>query len=1185
MVHKVHYSISILIAPTCKVLQLQHQNPVVVVINTVNLEQKPLFLTHTALSNKSERSTIGLMKIKTILLPLIISICLINTAYADYSCNILTSPDASSICNERVEFSKKINSPIDKSEFGLISSLLGYDQSNKLKEVVKSGDYLNASKLFNDHKDEYFLKKPAFGGKVRFYEHYNLFFKIAHNLNANYQIESDELEKLLIILSSKLKKSTITKVEGLNSLNRIVEFKERLKLDYRSHQILSEFKEPVFDDIENLISKTRELLKKYKKSITIPFFSSDSDDVSSSSSSIGWSKFVGYVFFGMIIFVVIWLSSNNKSSPPPPAPKDDKERQSLLSLWKKRVKRIKRANSILANYLSNETGYFSNYQSNYWLGQHKKLFNEIQGQSYGRIGLDSADINVIKKFIKNYKKIPNLRKEFNISFVESELKTYSDFFNNIEDGENFVELDEQQRKAVVTDEDNNLIIAGAGSGKTTTIVGKVNYILDKYKVNPKEVLLISYTKASSNDLGKRIGVKNIDVKTFHKFGLDVLADIEGRKSSIFDSVNKFTPLLTKIFKTLLKDSNYIKQVNTFTTEYLQQPKSQFDFESRGQYYQYLRDQNFKTFQVIETISKITGLRTIKREVVKSVEECKIANFLLFNGVEYKYEEPYEYDTANMRHTQYKPDFSIFQDGKRIYLEHFGINKNKQVPPFFAKDGETHEQATTRYIKDMKWKIGLHKANSTQLVETYSYEMWRNNDIFYDNLKERLIAAGIKLKPKTPKEIWEIINKYYQNEEKEIIKLFGTFITLMKSNQYSITTVRKKAGKIADGFLRKRNLLFLDIINPIYDKYEEHLIKKKVIDFSDMINKATDYIAKGKYKRKISYVIIDEFQDISIGRYNLVKALKTSNSGCKLFCVGDDWQSIYRFSGSDIALFKNFSDYFGVTEKLKIETTYRFHNPLIDLSSRFIQQNPNQAKKDLRSADSSMRTNYHIRYSGNDDTDTLIDIFSELIGTYEDIAEKKITILARHNRDFEKRVKNENNLLSINTKDNTIYYQIQTEEGEKKEVKANFQSIHSSKGLEADIIIIINCNSGRLGLPNQMADDHSLNLLLSEADQYENGEERRLFYVAMTRAKEVLYFVTDRYNKSKFILEIESDDKQVSGIKCPVCKDGDILPKTRGEARRTGDRYVFYGCSNYEYGCKHKYSVYESQTALWVEDDY
>ncbi|MEM5948941.1 UvrD-helicase domain-containing protein [Spirochaetia bacterium 38H-sp] len=199
---------------------------------------------------------------------------------------------------------------------------------------------------------------------------------------------------------------------------------------------------------------------------------------------------------------------------------------------------------------------------------------------------------------------------------------------------------------------------------------------------------------------------------------------------------------------------------------------------------------------------------------------------------------------------------------------------------------------------------------------------------------------------------------------------------MKSNNYTIDDLLIRNDDTEDSFHRQRNELFIEIIQPIYERYENHLKEIRPIpeiDFSDLINKATTYITNGQYNKEFKYVIIDEFQDISIDRYKLVKAIKENNPACKLFCVGDDWQSICRFSGSDIALFKEFEEYFGFTVKSKIETTYRFHNPLLNLSSEFIQKNPNQAKKELRGTSNSKSTTYQIKYSisdNQDDTNTL-----------------------------------------------------------------------------------------------------------------------------------------------------------------------------------------------------------------------
>jgi len=231
--------------------------------------------------------------------------CLITpTVSANYSCNIFNAQDAFSMCNERIKFSKKINLPSDKSEFGIF-----YDQSDKLKELVESGEYLNASKVFNDYKDEYFLKKSFFGGKVPFEQDYKLLSKVASNLNENYQTEVNELENTLTHLNRKLHNSDITKSEGRDILQKVIGFKEQLIVDYRSHQILRfrKFKEPIFADIEHLITQTSKALRNYSKRIKIPFIndSSNSDSSISSSTQLTWVKFFAYVFLVLLYWVCL----------------------------------------------------------------------------------------------------------------------------------------------------------------------------------------------------------------------------------------------------------------------------------------------------------------------------------------------------------------------------------------------------------------------------------------------------------------------------------------------------------------------------------------------------------------------------------------------------------------------------------------------------------------------------------------------------------------------------------------------------------------------------------------------------------------------------------------------------------------------------------------------------------------
>ena len=816
------------------------------------------------------------------------------------------------------------------------------------------------------------------------------------------------------------------------------------------------------------------------------------------------------------------------------------------------ISNIKNANSIHKTNLDFKNGYFNNYKMKIWKENFKSIYNSIKDKDYNTIGLGTSDVNSIDIFLKTYTNISKERDNRNNAFVSDELKVYSELFDNIENRK----LDIQQRTTIVKDEDNNLIIAGAGSGKTTTIVGKVNYILEKKLARPDEILLISFTNDSANTLASRIKNIDIEAKTFHKFGIDVITNVEKKKPSIFDS-NQFEGTIQRFFNELIKQSEYLEKVTTFFVNYLKPVVDDSQFKNQGEHIQFLKDNNYRSFQLS------SDKKTYKMEIVKSIQECQIANFLFFNSIEYKYEAPYQEDTATPEFRRWKPDFTLNQGDKKIYYEHFGIDRDNNIPSFFVKENQTYEQAKALYNNKIKWARDTNKIFKTVLIESYSYEM--SEGILFKNLERNLIENGFVLKPKSSEEIWKIINEATKDDVKQIIKLFLTFINLLKSNNYSIADIIIKNKSVTNDFNHKRNELLIEIIAPIYKKYQEFLIQNQEIDFSDMINKAANYIKDKKYKKEYKYIIVDEFQDISISRYQLIKALKDVFPWSKTFCVGDDWQSIYRFSGSDITLFKEFEKYFGFTLKSKIETTYRFKKPLIDISSTFIQKNPFQEKKELKSYSDQNQTKYNIIYSLGEDRDDTIALKQTLdeiiVNGYNG---GNIYILGRYNHDIE-RIKNTNNYFVINKNLGTVDYLYKSDDINIP-ISANFMTVHRAKGLEAEYIILLNCNSGRLGFPSQISDDLILNLLLNESDQYENGEERRLFYVAMTRAKDQLYFITDSKYKSKFILELENNSEDIVMQKCPNCITADLILRS---GAKNGKTWSFYGCSNFAFGCDYQ----------------
>lgn len=872
---------------------------------------------------------------------------------------------------------------------------------------------------------------------------------------------------------------------------------------------------------------------------------------------IGFLIVVPMLALGAIGFYLWYVEQARKKRELEAKRARDREeaRQRLLLFLEPEGERVQAAVDKFSRWMDGRAGYFSSYEFTCWKTTYESMFKEITRYQLLELGLELPILNVLQRFLDYFRNGETMRADFNRNFVGRELRERTKFFDECVEGKS---LDLQQRTAIVTDEDNNLVIAGAGTGKTTTILGKVNYVLDRYSVDPGEILLISFTRKSAEDLKRRMKAETIEVKTFHKFGKDVIQAVEGRPPSIFEE-EQFQPLITRLFREFLRDPEYLAQVTEYFTEFLKRPRSPFEFQNQGDYIQYLKDQNFRTYK--QKLVEVRGRTTYRMEVVKSIEECKIANFLFFNSIDYEYEFPYEYDDSASAYRAYKPDFTIRQNGRNVYLEHLALDRQGNVPTFFAKEGETYWHAKTRYTEKIQWARAEHAKHGTRLVETYSYEM--SEGILFENLAARLREAGIVVHPKSPEEIWRIITEAAKEEVDSFLALLQTFITLMKSNNYSVADVVQRNSHTQDGFERQRNTLFVQIVAPLFEQYENYLQERKEIDFSDMINRAAQFIREGRFTQRYRYVIIDEFQDISIGRYQLVKAIKARNPACKLFCVGDDWQSIYRFTGSDIALFREFDRFFGFTVRSKIETTYRFHEPLIQLSSDFILKNPNQERKALKGTPTPAWTEYKIIYSENqDDTLAVKQVFDEILTTMPDAERKTILVLGRYTFDID-RIKNQAGVFEVNRRSEAICYWGRTQSGARKTLEAQYLTVHRAKGLEGDVVIVLNCNAGKHGFPSQLSDDAVLNLLLSKADQFENGEERRLFYVAMTRAKEKLYLIADSTYKSKFITELETEVGNLHVRKCPRCRTADLVRKS---GTKNGRPWAFWGCSNYLFGC-------------------
>lgn len=759
------------------------------------------------------------------------------------------------------------------------------------------------------------------------------------------------------------------------------------------------------------------------------------------------------------------------------------------------------------------------------------------------------------EFCETYDSLPKTVKQDNVLYVRAETQMNAALFDDVEGKK----LDQQQRTAIVTDEDHNLVIAGAGAGKTLTIAGKVKYLCERKHVAPEDILLIAFGKKAADEMNGRIARKmgyRVHAVTFHKLGLDIIAADHNGKPDVFED-SEFSKFMDEFFKNkVLGKPAVIRSLIEYFAYYISIPPDMDQFSSSGEAIEYERNSDLETIQskyekaiaAKKDAGKAIKL-TLQGEYVKSVQELEIANYLFLHGVKYEYERVYPFVTADPLHRAYKPDFYL--PDYDIYYEHFGISKDNRVPWL-------DEMGEKRYLEDMRWKRDTHHKNHTELIETYSW--YQNEGILLEKLEETLTRNGVKLTDRDPADIYShlyqnIGDRYFH----EFIDLCETFIQLYKSNGYSagdLDALDYKSKEYKTRFHKERLRLFKDIINAVMSEYEMELKRTGKIDFSDMINLATKAVRDGHRVHPYKYVIVDEYQDIAISRSNLLDAI-LEQTGAHLLCVGDDWQSIYRFTGSDIGLFTGFEQHYVGTEIMRIERTYRNSQQLINSATTFVTKNPAQFKKSLLSAKMKPMPVHFYMYQKNADSaikqavDTIIKHYGR---------DKTILFLGRVNSEYDKLL--ETNLFSIGnkTKDGTktLVYR------DYPYVPMEYMTIHASKGKEKDNVIILNFNNALLGIPNKISDDPILELVLSTSDTYRYGEERRLLYVAMTRTKNEVFLITSQSRPSEFLQDFDEDQysEQVpvdytegKSINCPWCKTGKLI-------ERDGKFGKFVGCTNY-----------------------
>lgn len=705
--------------------------------------------------------------------------------------------------------------------------------------------------------------------------------------------------------------------------------------------------------------------------------------------------------------------------------------------------------------------------------------------------------------------------ENNERITEAELHERETFFANIER----TPLSEEQARAVICFDNRVQILAAAGSGKTSTMVAKAAYAVDRGLASPDRILLLAFNKAAAEELHERItarfaaaGISSEGVRatTFHSFGLEIIGNATGRK-----------PRLAR----WLEQDREIDMVMTIVDGLRDQSPT---FRYNWDLYRLLFASTSTSLDHdqpdgYDSTMKTTGYRTASGVLVKSEGERLIADFLYFNGVQFEYERPYVHDVADEAHSQYQPDF--YYPTIDTWHEHWAIGHDGNPPKEFVG-----------YREDMQWKQELHRQYGTSLIES----TW-TDVVFKDGLQrlsDELTRRGLTLdwNPDRPlKDSW-----YRALKHEDLARLVRTFMCHVKSNSWSSIDIERRLAselRLADGY---RTRLFLSLYWPIHDAWERRLAEEDCVDFEDMLVRAGELLESGTCGLSFDLILVDEFQDSSQARARLVRGL-VNGRGRHLVVVGDDWQSVNRFAGADLSVMTHFEDWFGRGPQLALSTTFRCAQPICDVARTFITKNTQQFNKPMRSS--------------RPDAGAPITII------FSDDERASIARLVARLRD-EAPIDTDGESVSVDVLGRYGFQRDLIPRSGPRGVTLTFRTIHSSKGLEADYVIIPGMTTGTYGFPSNVVDDPVLELAMPQPETFPHAEERRLFYVALTRSRHGVFLLAPANQPSPFLVElmtdpnvnVEGNDGQPVSV-CPQCNQGTLV-------RRVGPYGVFWGCSHF-----------------------
>lgn len=656
-------------------------------------------------------------------------------------------------------------------------------------------------------------------------------------------------------------------------------------------------------------------------------------------------------------------------------------------------------------------------------------------------------LNTLDIMIDEYKEI--FEKKYVSGLITSDKPTGQKSLDWVEEKLGKKLTDEQKKVVELDYEKENidaaLVVASAGCGKSTTLLGHTLDLIAEGKIkDSNDVLLVVFNKKNRKELQEKVesfGFEHLgaSIHTFHSLGLSIVQEKNPQINSIDpdSEQNPFNKVLKQYTDIKVKKGGdeWIQNLWRFGTDFAKKQ----DYEDIYQN-EIIDEELRKKVCLLES----AGFSIVSESKEDDLIKLRLQNFLTLRGIQYKMQ-------------------------------------SLQNVKCFICSGQ-------KILATICWPP--QKQNQADIfLENFNADTFKM-------LEGKLEALGINFQNIDDSELKRYINS-------AVLKARG--LIFQKTAQFFITVFKIKYpnGSTADLQNIQEDLLnkhvvtleqnhinaFFNLLLPIYDDYQQELEKTCQIDFNDMLNQAIDFITTGTVKRNYKYILVDEFQDVAEDNFKLIKALQ-EKTGARVMCVGDDWQSIYAWRGSDLEYFENFNKYFPNSKELYINQTFRNGPNLVKIASDFIRKDK-YLKNKLPTSQQPETELIPIYYNSSNKQQKWNELINHIKQNYP---QKEVLFLGRYNYDcksFGKQI------------------------DEKK-----YMTMHKSKGLEKDVIVLINLtNTPPYSFPSQVKGDIVFDTLYKDREEKAKAEERRLFYVALTRARSACYLWIPEKNTSDFITEI------------------------------------------------------------------